>query len=137
MEILTGILCLLQIANMVFNLRGKLEVSKEDKKLLGETIHNIGVLVDSVADDLEKNIYPHSKCYQMELYANEFKAIVKGKVSEQDMDKLVNLLNESLKVERLLGEMNNISLESKDKNIELLHMAASSFKTSAEILQLK
>lgn len=137
MELLTGILCLLQIANMIFNLRDKLEMSKEEKQALSELLINVGNLINDVSNDLDKNIYPHSKCLEMEMYAHQLKSILDKKMSENEAAKLSDLLNESIRVEKLLGELNNLSLESKDKNIELLRIAASSFKTSGEIVKLK
>lgn len=137
MEVLTAITCLLQIANMIFNLRDKLEMTKEQKQALSDLLIKIGNLINEVSVDLEKNIYPHTKCLDMEMYAIELKEILTGKISDEKVNKLSELLNESIRVEKLLGELNNISLEAKDKNIELLQMAASSFKTSGEIILLK
>lgn len=137
MELLTGILCLLQIANIIFNLRDKLEMPREEKQALSKLLINIGNLIEDVSNDLHKNIYPHAKCLEMEMYAIQLKEILTGKVSDEKINKLSELLNESIRVEKLLGELNNISLEAKDKNIELLQMAASSFRTSGEIILLK
>lgn len=137
MEILTAIACLLQIANMIFNLRDRLELTKEQKQALSELLNNIGSLINHVSLDLEKNIYPRDKCLQMEIYANELKNILNKKMKDDDIDKLSKLLDESIKVERLLGELNNLSFENRDKNLELLRMASSSFVTSGEIIKIR
>lgn len=137
MEILAGITAFLQIANLIFSIREKLEITKEEKISLSEGLINIGNLIKSVAEDLNKGIYPAGKCHQMELYAGELKNILDKKISEKDMNRLQDDLQRALHVERLLGELNNISLESKEKNIELLEIAASSFIASGEIIKLK
>lgn len=137
MEILAGITAFLQIANLIFNIRDKLEIPKEDKVTLGDGLINIGNLIRSVAEDLNKGVYPAGKCQQMDLYAGELNNILKGQFSEKDAARLNDYLSQALHVERLLGELNNISLEAKDKNIELLEIAASSFIASGEIVKLK
>lgn len=137
MEILSGITALLQIANLIFSLRDKLEITKEEKLTLSEGLINVGNLINSVAQDLNKGIYPAGKCHQMELYAVELENILKDKMSDKDKQRLSDYLSQSLQVERLLSELNNISLEAKDKNIELMEIAASSFITSGEIVKLK
>lgn len=137
MEILTAIACLLQIANMIFNLRERLELTKDQKQALSELLNNIGILINHVSLDLEKNIYPHDKCLQMEIYANELKNILSKKMKPDEIDKLNKLLNESVKVEKLFGELNNLSIESKVRNLELLGIASSSFVTSGEIIKIR
>lgn len=137
MEVLTTILCLLQIGNLIFSIRDKLEMTKEEKQALSELLVNIGNLIKDVSYDLEKNVYPHSKCYQMELYANDLKNLLKGKMTEQQVLKLEEYLSESIRVEKLLGELNNLPLENKDRNLEILRMSAVSFITSGEIIKVK
>lgn len=137
MEILAGITAFLQIANLIFNIRDKLEIPKEDKISLGDGLINIGNLIKSVAEDLNKGIYPAGKCHQMDLYAGELNNIIKNQLSEKDKERLADYLSQALHVERLMGELSNISLQAKDKNIELLEIAASSFITSGEIVKLK
>lgn len=137
MEILAGVTAFLQIANLIFKIRDRLEISKEDKITLGDGLINIGNLIRSVAEDLNKGIYPAGKCQQMDLYAGELNNILKGQFSEKDALQLNDYLNQALHVERLLGELNNKSLEAKNKNIELLEISASSFIASGEIVKLK
>lgn len=137
MEIISGILAFLQIANLFFTVREKLELSKDQKQAVGNGLINIGNLIYSVAKDLSQGTYPAGKCHQMEIYAGELTSILDGKLLEKDQTKLIECLNQSLKVERLLGDLNNISLEAKDKNIELLEIAASSFIASGEVIKMK
>ena len=137
MEILTGILAFLQIANLVFTLRDKLKTTEDEKAALSEGLINIGHLIYSVAEDLNKGQYPGGKCHQMELYAANLESILKNKISEKDLERLREALNQSLNVEKLLGELNSQTPESKNKNIEILEIAGSSFIASGEIIKLK
>lgn len=137
MEILTGILAFLEIASLVFTLRDKLTMTKDEKTVLSEGLINIGHLIYSVAEDLNQGKYPAGKCHQMELYAANLENILKNKISEKDLQRLKEALNQSLNVEKLLGELNNQTPEIKNKNLEMLEIAGSSFIASGEMIKLK
>lgn len=136
MEIITGILGFLQIANLVISLKDKLSTSVEEKLVAGDLIINIGHLLMSVSEDLEKNVYPHGKCSQMEVYAHQLKDILKNKLSHQDFDTLQQTLNQSLKVEKLLGELNLIDNQKREQNLNSLKTAAGKFIAFGEILKI-
>jgi len=137
MEILSAILCFLQIANISLSLKDKFKTSDTDKEILSNSLLNMGNLLNSVADDLEQGIYPHGKCAEMEIYAHQLKSVLKDKMTVEEVDKLSGYMNESLQVERLLGQLNQLSKEQKQENLKLLRMAAGSFVAYSTVVKLK
>lgn len=127
MEILTAILCFLQVANMSFTVLDRFKTTDKEREVLSNVLLQIGILLNTVADDLEKAVYPHGKCREMEHYAQQLKLVLQGKMSGEEIAELSKMLNESLQVERLLAELNNLSEENKKGNLEMLRTAAGSF----------
>lgn len=137
MEILTAILCFLQVANISFTMLDRFKPTDKDREVLSEILLQIGILLNSVVEDLENKMYPHGKCSEMEKYAQKLKFILQGKMSGEEISELSKMLNESLQVERLLGELNNLSEENKKKNIEMLQTAAGCFVAWGNMARLK
>ena len=126
MEILTGILCLLQIADIALKVKDKI-VSREEKQSVSVLLKNIGELVDSVAADLEQNVYSHNKCAQMEHFMHSLHNCLKGKITQEQVDKLVQLMQQSVQVEKLFGQMQQLDDVTKKENINQLRSSAGSF----------
>lgn len=127
MEILTAVLCFLQIANISFTMLERFKPNDKDKEILSSVLLHIGRLLDSVSDDLNKGIYPHGKCKEMEHYAQKLKELLQGKMTTTEIQELSQLLNDSMQVEKLLAELNNLSVPDKKENINLLKSASGSF----------
>ena len=126
MEILTGIMCLLQITDIIFKLKNKIN-NQEEKQAVSLLLKNIGELVDSVAIDLEQNIYSHNKCAQMEHHMQNLYSCLKGKIPQEQVDKLVQLMQQSVQVEQLFGQIQQLDKETKLENINRLRQSAGNF----------
>jgi hypothetical protein len=135
MEILTGILCLLQIADITFQIKNKVN-GQEEKQRVSTLLENIGELIDSVATDLEQNIYSHNKCSQMEYFMQNLYSCLKGKLSQEEVDNLVQLMQQSTQVEKLFSQMQHLDDIVKKENIDRLRSSAGSFTAMSRIVLL-
>lgn len=135
MEILTGILCLLQIADIALKVKDKI-VSREEKQSVSVLLKNIGELVDSVAADLEQNVYSHNKCAQMEHFMHNLYSSLKGKLDHGQVDQLAQLMQQSVQVEKLFSQMQQLDDETKKENINLLRSNAGSFTAMSQLVLL-
>jgi hypothetical protein len=135
MEILTGILCLLQITEILFKVKEKIN-SQDEKQKVSNLLNGIGDLIDSVAVDLEQNVYSHNKCSQMEHFMHSLHNCLKGKITQEQVDKLVQLMQQSVQVEQLFGQMQQLDDVTKKENINQLRSSAGSFTAMSQTILL-
>ena len=135
MEILAGILCFLQIVDIALSVKDRYK-HIVNKEAISELLINIGQTLYSVADDLDNGQYPHGKCMQMWEYLNGFSEQVKGKIKDDQYQRLLELLNKSYQVEKLCGELTQLSVDQKKKNVLKLRMAAGSFVAVGEMIKV-
>ena len=126
MEILSGILCFLNIVTTVDDFRRRLS-SKEDKQALSNFLNDIGTLLLSVSGDLQDGRYPHDKCSTMFEYLTNIQSVLKGKLPEDELEKLQTWIEESYRVEQLLGQLNQLSPEERQYNIDTLRSISGRF----------
>lgn len=134
-EVLAGVLCFLNIVDTVFKIKDKIN-TKDDKEGASHFLNKIGDLLDSVADDLEVSIYPHNKCSEMWSYLKGFESIMESKISVTERVILQNEISQAYQVEKLLGELNQLSPELRQKNIATIKSAAGSFRAASTIIRL-
>jgi hypothetical protein len=135
MEILTGIMCLLQIADMALKIKDKIG-DREEKQNVSVLLKNIGELVDSVATDLEQNVYSHNKCAQMEHFMYNLYSCLEGKLDQDQVDRLARLMQQSVQIEQLFGQMQRLNDSDRKENINLLKSNAGSFTAMSQIVLL-
>lgn len=135
MEILTGILCLLQIADISFKVKDRID-NQEEKQTVSALLKNIGDLIDTVAADLEQNMYSHNRCGQMQHYMENLHVSLKGKMSNEQVDRLLELMQQSVQIEQLFGQMQNLDEKTKKENINLLRSAAGNFIAQSQLVLL-
>jgi hypothetical protein len=135
MEILTGILCLLQITEILFKIKEKIN-SQDEKQKISDLLKGIGNLIESVAADLEQNVYSHNKCSQMEHFMHSLHNCLKGKIAQEQVDKLVQLMQQSVQVEQLFGQMQQLDDVTKKENINQLKSSAGSFIAMSQTILL-
>lgn len=136
MEILTGILCFFNICKVLLDIKEKL-ITDDDKIFASQFLHDIGTLLKEVADDLEKGLYPHEKCAVMWEYLNNLKIVLKGKLDKEEIERLEDLIDKSYRIEQLLGQLNQLSVEDKEINISSLREAAGNFLGLSNVIKLK
>ena len=135
MEILTGILCLLQITEILFKVKEKIN-SQDEKQKVSNLLKDIGDLIDSVAADLEQNVYSHNKCSQMEHFMHSLYNCLKRKIAQEQIDILVKLMQQSVQIEQLFGQMQQLDDLTKKENIDRLRSSAGSFTAMSRIVLL-
>ena len=134
-EILTGVLCFLNIIDMVLKVKDKL-TTKEDKQALSAFLSSIADLLSDVASDLEKNQYPYQKCSMMFGYLNDMKEHLRGKLDADKIDELHKLIEDSFRVEQLFMELNKLSADQKEFNINALKSASGRFAAFSGMIKL-
>ena len=126
MEILSGILCFLNIVTAIVDFRDRLS-SKQDKQTLSDFLCDIGTLLLTVSDDLQAGRYPYDKCSTMYEYLTNMKSVLKGKLPDDELEKLQTWIEESYRVEQLLGQLNQLSSEERQYNIDTLRSISGRF----------
>jgi hypothetical protein len=120
---------------MIFKLKDKIS-DREEKQRVSALLKDIGELVDSVAADLEQNVYSHNKCAQMEYHMQNLCSCLKGKISQEQVDRLVQLMQQSVQVEQLFGQMQQLDNEIKKENINQLRHGAGNFTAMSQTVLL-
>lgn len=136
MELLTTITSLLSAGDMFMSLRDRYR-SRTNKDTLALWLIELADLIESVAEDLNQGRYPHSKCAQMQFYLAAFYDMIKNELSTEYKQKLFDLVDESYKVERLLGQLNNLTEQEKQINLNKMREAAGIFRGMSDYLKLK
>lgn len=126
MDILSGIMCFLNIVNTVFTIKDKISHGK-NKENVGQFLIDIGNLLNEVSIEIEQNRYPHDKCSIMFEYMNGLKNALADKMEEEQIITLQSLIEESYRVEQLLGQLNQLTSEEKSYNINMLKSIAGRF----------
>lgn len=135
MEMLAGVLCFLNIVEVGFKIKERLRGSQE-KEGASYFLNKIGELLNSVAIDLERNVYPHDKCTEMWSYLKGFESVLADKLPPEQLKELQGQINEAHRVEKLLGELQNVSNEGRQQNINLLKSTAGSFFAASTLVKL-
>jgi hypothetical protein len=60
---------LIDLFNSILN--NKISIKEEQRKKIGSKLFQIHELLNSTADDLEHNIYPHGKCDALKIISSE------------------------------------------------------------------
>lgn len=133
--ILSGVLCFLNIVDVTFKVKDKFK-GKEEKEGASYFLNKIGDLLNFVAIDLENNIYPHDKCSEMWSYLKGFESVLVNKISAEQLTDLQNQIAEAYRVEKLLGDLNQLSQSDRQKNINLLKSSAGSFYAASTLVKI-
>lgn len=136
MNILPGILCFLNIIDVVFKIKERL-IKPVDKAAASTFLGHIGATLNVVADELEAGRYPHGKCQEMWHYMDELKGVLASTLDEAHLVYLTERIAESYRVEQLAGQLFNTDPAAKVENISVLRSAAGSFTAVANIIRLK
>ena len=135
MEILSGILCFLNIVTAIVDFRDRLS-SKEDKEALSVFLRDVGTLLLSVSDDLQARRYPHDKCAVMFEYLTNMKNVLNGKLPDDELEKLQTWIEESYRVEQLLGQLNQLPPEERQHNVNMLRTISGRFVAFSKLTLL-
>lgn len=134
-EVLAIINNLLKIGDSIAGFIDRFKKSP-NKEHIAAWLHHVGVLVESVAYDLQSGNYPHSKCAEMEYYTSHVDAVLRDSISMEEADNLKQLLIQSCNIERLFGEFQQLDHDAKNKNLAMLLAAAGKFSAASTILKV-
>ena len=134
MEILTTITALLSVAELFLSLKDRI-CKKSNKDQLSVWLAETADLIESVAHDLADRLYPHDKCTQMQFYLHNFYDIIKDDLQEDQAKKVLMDIEDAYKVERLLGELNNLDDVERGKNLNKMFEIAGRFRGLSEYLK--
>lgn len=136
MELLAAIAALLNIVDLGFKVHERATSTKEGAAVLSETLQKIGVLVNEVADDLQAGIYPHGQCAQLEQYLlNLDRMLTSRKIRETEQEKLRTWLQDAVRIEALLGQLNGLSETQRTFNLNMLRSISGSYTALSQIVK--
>lgn len=136
MELLAAIAALLNIVDLGFKIHERAS-HKDNAEVISETLQNIGVLVNEVADELEGGNYPHDRCAQMQQYLSSLERIfISGKLREVEQEKLRTSLIDAVRIEALLGQLNGLSETQRAFNLNMLRSISGSYLALAQLVKV-
>lgn len=135
MELLAGVAAFLGVVNSVFSLvtQGKI-ILADDKAKVAALLNDIGQLIKEVAEDLDQNRYPHEKCSIMFEYMNGMKAKLQDKMDDGKLQQLQENIEQCYRVEQLLGQLNQLTSDQKQYNIDMMRSIAGRFIGLSKLL---
>jgi hypothetical protein len=72
----------------------------------------------------------------MEHFMHSLHNCLKGKITQEQVDKLVQLMQQSVQVEQLFGQMQQLDDVTKKENINQLRSSAGSFTAMSQTILL-
>lgn len=133
MELLATIAALLNIVDLGFKIHERI---KSDKKHVdsAEIFDRIAALLNEVANDLERGIYPHGRCSELEVYLRSIDSLFDSvKLREHERQRFRSYLNDAVRIEALLGQLNNSSDVVRSFNLNMLRSISGSFAALAQL----
>lgn len=135
MEILTGILAFLHIIELLCKLPK--QIIPEDKRIAaGDLLITIGNQLNAIADDLAAHQYPHARCAEMFQYLTKLDSILSPYMSEYEVNRLINLVNECYRVEQLYAQLEQLAPVVHAQNISMLRTAAGTFIATGNLIKI-
>ena len=122
---LTVFKLLIDIGLGIFDLTKKIsDVDADRKRAVGEWTHNLGHLIEVVADDIDREIFPYTTCAKMRYMVDAFPTMMDGLF---DVDKIrdlhLKLINAS-NLEGLFFELERIAPSDRNAYINKLRETA-------------
>ncbi len=125
-----------EIVDISFKLKDRLSPDF-DREGTSTLLLQISELLEHVTLELEARRYPFYKCGEMHFYMKAFQGKLEGKMTTEEVEYLSNLINECYQVERLLGELNNLTPIEKEMNLNKLKEASGQFRAASELIKVK
>lgn len=136
MEILATITALLTIADLVLNLKSRFS-NKAQLEDLASWLMDISILMRSISQDFRKEIYPHTKCGQLQYFLNNMQQILDPHLSDTEIHDLTELMNQAYQIERLFGEIQLAPTVTREANLARLEEISGVFFAASKTVCLK
>lgn len=133
MEILITALSILGIAEKILSLKEKFTKTNEVHYFLSSTAD----CLKTVAEGLRDGVYPNEKCAQLNYSYGKILELLKDRVDSKDFAELESQMKTAINVERLFGEIQDLSAELKEANIKKVEAAAGTFYSVASYVKLQ
>jgi len=103
---------------------------REKREKVSSLFHEISVVINHAADQIEQHEYPHYSCMVMHTLADNLKETLTGSISEDILDNFYTKLKSVSSLEREYGNL-------KEPNIIIqLREAAAEFKAFSMLLKI-
>lgn len=97
---------LIDIGLGMFDMAKKIgDVDADRKRAVGEWTHNLGVLIEAAADDIEREIFPHTTCAKMSYMVAAFPGMMDGLFDDSKIADLHSKLVGASNIEGLFHEL--------------------------------
>jgi hypothetical protein len=134
MEFIQLICVLIEVTKAIFSFTEGFKNSKR-KKEIAEWLHELGALIDNTASSLDQNNYPHNNCLRMRGLVDVFPHIFSDVFSKDKIEDLQNKMIQVTEIERMFGELSQLSPEDRRNNINELYEISSSFMVMSDTLK--
>lgn len=103
---------LIKTGQFVYEFFNKVHVADvEQKKRISDLLKSVSELLDSVATDFEKDIYPHGKCETMRILVQSIAEKLIGTIDPIKATELYESLTAVTELERLYGERSSETIK--------------------------
>ncbi len=134
MEFIQFICTLIEITNGIFSFKEGFKNSSR-KKEIAEWLYELGALIDNTAHSLNQNTYPHNNCLRMRGLVDQFPHIFSDIFSKDKIEDLQNKLIQVTEIEKMFGDLSQLSSEDRKTNINELYEISASFMVMGDTLK--
>lgn len=121
--------------NFLFKLSKEFEAADDARRQrVGKWLVELGLLVESVAMDLEHNQFPYASCAKMGYMVDSFMETVSNSIDHQKKQELFAMLENARNLERLFSEFRELDYAEKDDNIVKLKQIAGTLQGAGSVL---
>lgn len=129
---------LVDAVELLFKIGKEFEVAEQSRRQrIGQWLAELGMLTDSVAMDLEHNIFPFASCSKMEHMVNSFIEVAGATIAPQQRQELFVMLQNAKSIERLVSELKQLDILERDNKLAKLKQIASTLQSAGSVLATK
>lgn len=136
MELLSIVASLVAIAQGMVALRDKFRTDPK-RAQFADWLGNTARVLAEVADALARGEYPHAQCGHMQECLENSYILIKKYMTPERAEHIHNLMQESYQVERLFGELNQLSETERARNINKIREISGIIQSAAQQLALE
>lgn len=126
---------LIKAVEFLFKIGSEFEASEQaQRQRIGQWLAELGMLIESVAMDLEHNMFPYSSCAKMNYMVDNFSLVVGSSIKPAERQELFMMLQNARNIERLVGELNQLDIIDKDNKLAKLKQIAGTLQGVGSVL---
>lgn len=135
MDFISVVSSIVGITQSLFDIKDKL-INKKDQVKLSEWLISTGDLLAGVVGDIRNNVYPYAKCSQLNhnlIYLYQYTSDL---FEKDTLEKISIMLSEAYKVEQMFTDLNSMNQQNRDKNLNKIEESVGIFYSLGSFIKL-